>query len=126
MTAEVSQAIEEIKKTFPDKKVEVEEESQGGAYVTVYDLDIGPKYTPSATWVSFIIGFQYPAADVYPHYLDNSVKRVDGAGFGSGLTRTSWRDKAVVQISRRSNRLNPLVDTATTKLLKVLEWLKNQ
>ncbi|KMO66936.1 hypothetical protein MCHLDSM_07280 [Mycolicibacterium chlorophenolicum] len=31
-----------------------------------------------------------------------------------------------MQLSRRSNRLNPAVDTAATKVLKVLKWLNER
>jgi hypothetical protein len=126
MTPEVIQAIEEIKNTFSGKEVESEEEAQGGTFVTVYGLDLGSQYSPSEAWISFLIGFQYPMADVYPHYLDGVVNRADGKEFGEGFSRTNWRDKVVIQISRRSNRLDPLVDSAATKLLKVLEWIRKQ
>lgn len=126
MTPEVEQAIEEIKTYFPGYPVDVEGEVQGGAHVVVRDLDFGEKYSPSKNWIGFLIDFQYPRSDVYPHFFDRAVVRADGSQYGGGISSTSWRNTDVWQISRRSNRLNPAVDTAAFKLAKVLEWLKVQ
>ena len=126
MTPEVEQAIEEIKTHFPGSSVEIESEPQGGAYVIVNDLDFGEKYTPSKNWIGFLIDFQYPRSDVYPHFFNRVVRRADGSQYGVGISHISWRNKEAWQISRKSNRLNPTVDTAAFKLAKVLEWLKTQ
>ena len=40
MTPDVAVAIEEIERAFPDHKVEVTREDQGGAYVVVHDVDV--------------------------------------------------------------------------------------
>jgi hypothetical protein len=126
LTPEVAAAVDEIRRTFPENRVEVEEEDQGGAYVVVHDLEIGERFRPSRTWVGFLIGFQYADADVYPHFTDPELGRADGGALGTGLTRGSWRDRPAVQISRRSNRWNPATDTAAGKLLKVLQWMRSQ
>jgi hypothetical protein len=126
MMPEVEQAIEEIKTHFPGAMVETERDPQGGAYVLVHNLDFGGKYTPSKNWIGFLIDFHYPRSDVYPHFFDRAVRRADCGQYGGGISSTSWRNKEVWQISRRSNRLNPAVDTAAFKLAKVLEWLKVQ
>ena len=127
MTPEVEQAIAEIKQTFLGHPVEVEAEAQGGAYSIVHNLLIGEQYVPSISWVGFLIGFQYPHADVYPHFLDSSLRRADGQGLGAGFSGPiTWQGRKAVQISRRSMRLNPAIDTAATKLTKVLSWLRSQ
>lgn len=128
MTPEVEQAIEEIRAAFTGCRVEVTPEPQGGAYVVVGDPEFGAQYEPERGWVGFLITFQYPHADVYPHFVGGGLKRKDGRGFGEGFSGpTTWPGRpgeTVVQISRRSNRLNPEVDTAATKLAKVLEWMR--
>lgn len=127
MTPEVQQAIEEIKTNFPNTQIDIEEESQGGAHVTVHDLDIGSQYIPAKSWVVFTIGFQYPMADVYPHFINSEIKREDGKELGEGFSRgQTWQKKEAIQVSRRSNHLNPLLDTAATKLHKVLEWIRSR
>jgi len=108
MTPEVEGTIEEIRQAFPGHRVEAEPEEQGGAYVVVHDLPISNQYVPSVSWVGFLIGFQYPYADVYPHFIDGNVRRRDDASLGEAFSGpTQWRGRNAFQISRRSNRLNP-------------------
>jgi hypothetical protein len=127
MTTEVEAAVEEIREAFPDNRLEVEPEAQGGAYIVVHDLQIGSPYAPSTSWMGFLIPYQYPYADCYPHYIDGGVKRADGQGFGDAFSGpTPWQGRSAVQISRRSNRLNAATDTALLKLLKVLEWVRSR
>jgi hypothetical protein len=128
MTPEVEQAIAEIKEAFPNHPVDVEPETQGGAYITVHNLQIGEQYVPSTSWIGFQITFQYPHADVYPHFIDAGLRRVDGRPItGDGLSGShTWQNRPAIQVSRRSQRLNPAIDTAATKLAKVISWLKTQ
>lgn len=126
MTPDVERAIEEIKTLFPDRTVDIENEEQGGAYIIVHDLEFGDKYKPSKGWIGFLIDLHYPRTDVYPHFIDRGITRSDGNPYGGGFSSTTWRNRDVWQISRRSNRLNPSVDTAAYKLAKVLAWIREQ
>jgi hypothetical protein len=127
MTPEVEQAIAEIKVYFEGHRVEVEPEAQGGAYVTVHDLWIGTQYSPPTSWIGFLIGFQYPRADIYPHFTDCNVRRSDGSPLGESFSEsTAWRNRATIQVSRRSRRSDQSVDTAATKLAQVLEWIRTR
>lgn len=126
MTPDVATAVEEIKRAFPDHRVEVQPEDQGGAYVTVHDLPIGDRFKPATSWCGFLITFQYPRADVYPHFLGGNVRRTDDAGLPGGISGPmNWRGRQALQVSRRSNRWNAALDTAATKLAKVLAWLRS-
>ena len=126
MTPEIEKAIEEIKDAFTDNPVDVIPENQGGAYVIVNDLSFGDNYIPEHGWIGFLIGFQYPRADVYPHFFDRAVMRKDKKPFGDGFSATQWNQREVWQISRRSKRLISDIDTAAFKLAKVLEWIRSQ
>lgn len=127
MTPEVEDAITEIKAVFSDHAVEVTPDLQGGAYVIVQDLPLGPQYRPERSWVGFLIGFQYPHADVYPHFTDPALARADGAPLGDSLQQPiQWHDRFATQISRRSNGWNAAEDTAALKLRKVLDWLASR
>jgi hypothetical protein len=126
VTPEVAAAVEEIRQTFTGNPVEVEEEAQGGAYVIVRNLDVGERFKPAAIWLSFLISFQYPDSDVYPHFTDAGFARADGIALGAGFSGVTWREQSVLQVSRRSNRWNPAVDTAAGKLINVLEWMKSR
>jgi hypothetical protein len=127
MTPEVEGAIKELERAFPGSRVDVEPDADGGAWVVVNDLPVGPTYELGTTWVGFQVTFQYPRADVYPHFLDGALRRKDGKGLGEGFSgATQWRGRPAVQVSRRSNRLDPSTDTAATKLAKVLEWVRTK
>jgi len=131
MNAEVEAAIQEIREAFPEHQVEVEPEAQGGAYVVIRDLQIGDQYAPSRSWMGFLITFQYPYSDCYPHYVDAAVKRVDGQALGLAFSgemtwQTPSQGRAAIQISRSSKRRQAATDTALLKLLKVLEWVRSR
>ena len=124
LTDDVLRAIEELRASFPGHAVAVEEDAQGGAHVTVDDLEFGARLTPQRGWVGFHLGFQYPAADVYPLYVP-TLARADGSALAGPFRAVTWRARASTQISRRSNNRRDEVDTATTKLAKVVEWLRS-
>ena len=126
ITPVVAKAIEEIHCTFEGCELEEEEDGSGGAIVVVRGVPMGCPYVQSEVWIGFHITFQYPYADVYPHFTDADLARSDGGGLGSGFGTASFRSQPAIQISRRSNRLNPETDTAALKLLKVITWMKNQ
>lgn len=124
MTPDVEEAIAELETAFPDHRIEASPDGQGGAYVVIDDLPLGPQYRPDRAWVGFVIGFQYPASDVYPLFTDPALARIDGAPLGEGFQKpVTWHGRETTQISRRSNGWNPAEDTAAIKVAKVLEWL---
>ena len=120
----VAKAIEEIRHTFDPCPVEAEPDADGGATVVVRDIPMGSPYTQARVWIGFQITFQYPYADVYPHFTNAALSRSDGAGLGGGFGTATFCGQPAIQISRRSNRLNPETDTAALKLLKVIRWMK--
>ena len=126
ITPAVAKAIEEIRCTFEGCDVAVEPDGFGGAVVVVRGVPMGCPYAQPEVWLGFQITFQYPYADVYPHFTNPDLARSDGGSLGSGLGTASFRGQPAIQISRRSNRLNPETDTASLKLLKVVTWMKSQ
>jgi hypothetical protein len=126
MKAAVQKAIEELRNTFPGADVSVQEDGDGGAYVTLDPLPLGEPYIQADTWVGFHVGFQYPASDVYPHFVRSDLSRRDGAALGEGMSNAQYRDRAAIQVSRRSNKLDPAFQTAAHKLLKVLAWMEGR
>jgi hypothetical protein len=123
-TPAVAKAIEEIRSSFAEYPVESEHDGSGGAFVFVRGIPLGPPYVQKDTWIGFQITFQYPYADVYPHFCRPDIARIDGRPLGEGLGQAQFRENPAVQISRRSNKLNPATDTAALKLLKVVQWLR--
>lgn len=122
----VVQAIDMLRCSFPNNRVDVEADGQGGAAVTVHDVELGPQYSPSRSWIGFVVSFQYDATDVYPHFVHSDLARVDGRPLGQGFGKATWCGRPATQISRRSHGWSPGVDTAAGKLMKVLEWTRSQ
>ena len=125
MTPEVATAVDEIKTAFPEATVEVKEEGDG-VVVLLDPIELGGPYVQAETWVGFRITFQYPYSDVYPHFVRGDLARADGAGLGEGMSVATFDNRSAVQISRRSNRLDPNTETALIKLNKVMEWLRTR
>lgn len=121
----VLKAVEEIRDRFPDNGVTCSGDGSGGAFVLIDDVPLGDLYVQSSTWLAFQVTYLYPAADVYPHFVRPDLSRVDGQPLSAGFSRAAWGfdGRSATQISRRSNRWNPNVDTAALKAVKVLAWL---
>ncbi|MGD9691401.1 MAG: hypothetical protein AB7G17_01005 [Phycisphaerales bacterium] len=132
MKPAIVQAIDEIRCTFVNHPIDVIEDGEGGAFVKVHGISIGPKYNPSMSSIAFRITFQYPMADVYPHFLIHGLRRADGAALTNPFHPDNQRwgpsgnEEPATMLSRRSNHLDAAVDTACGKLLKVLEWIRSQ
>src|ERR1700682_147290 len=125
MKAEGEKAIEQIRASFPGKQLIAREDGEGGAYVIVDDVELGPPYSQDATWIGARITCEYPYADVYPVFVRGDLARKDGQALGEATAvGQTFEGRSAVQISRKSNRLNPGRDTAAMKLQKVLAWLK--
>ena len=124
MTPEVERAVEELRACFADTEVDAVGTGDGGARVTIARVDPGPSYVQCETWVRFAISYQYPHADVYPLFVRPDLARADGRPHGEGFARAEFHSEKALQLSRRSNRLNPATDTAALKVAKVLEWLR--
>lgn len=125
----VQQAIDELRHRFAESAVLHQEDGEGGAYVTVDPVDLGPRFTEAtrSSWIGFRITCQYPFADVYPHFVRPDLHRADGQPHGpgvSGPTQFVGVGRAALQLSRRSNHRDPDTETAVLKLLKVLVWMR--
>ena len=125
MNTATTEALEEIAATFPDAAVTTAEDANG-TWVTIDTVDLGPRWMPNITQLTFHIATTYPYADVYPHFLGADVVRTEG-GYADAVTPGHTANgKPVVQVSRRSNNWNPATDTAALKALRVIDWLRDQ
>jgi hypothetical protein len=125
MKVEVSVAIDQLRRQFPDATLMATEDGQGGAHVFVEPIELGARYAPNATWLGFQIPAQYPYADVYPVFMGGDVKRTDGISFAAPVTNGhTFQGRAAIQISRRSPAAQMGTQTATSKVLKVLDFLR--
>jgi len=126
MKASVEEAITGLRSMFPHATVTVEEDGDGGARVRVEPVELGEKYSPARTWMGGHIPPQCPYADVYPLFMGAEVLRSDGqtcpAPVSAGHT---FMGLPALQISRRTNRLDPTLQTVAHKFQKVLHWLQH-
>jgi hypothetical protein len=126
MTPAVEAAVAEIRTAYEGYTVDATVLPDGGACVIVHGLPLSDTFESNVSWVGFVIGFQYPYADVYPHHIDGQIKRRDGAALGEGFSGIqNWQGRSCIQVSRRSNHLDAATDTAALKLAKVLQWLRS-
>jgi hypothetical protein len=126
MNSAITEAIDEVRAAFPDTTVTCEEVA-GGAWVTITPVDLGPRWTPQTSPLTFHIADAYPYADVYPHFLAPDVVRTDTGSYVEAVTpNASWNGHPALQVSRKSNKWSPAHDTAALKALRVVEWLRAQ
>ena len=124
MRAEVSQAIEELKRQFEGAPVAAVDDGAGGAFVIVESVAIGPRFRPETTWIGGHITAQYPYADIYPMFIDAGVVRVDGVPFSAPVTpNANFQGRPALQVSRRNNTIGAAPQTAVAKTLKILDFL---
>ena len=125
MTPGVEQGIESLRRAFPDAKLIIEEDGAGGAHVVVETVELGGKYAPEATWMGGHLPPQLPYADVYPLFIDAGVRMANGSMPPPPITPGhNYRGRPALQVSRRTNRLDPNFQTAAGKFLKVIHWMK--
>jgi hypothetical protein len=124
---EVQGAIEELKRQFNSSTVTVVEDGQGGAQVLMEPVPLGKRYKPDSTWIGFHIPAQYPYADIYPVFMGADVARADGVPFAPPITPNHhFQGRPAIQISRRNGTAQLGLQKATTKVLKVLDFLEKQ
>jgi hypothetical protein len=105
-----------------DFRASLEPIGDGGAILTIRDLDIGERWRPNPIDLTFEIAFNYPYAAIYPFYTTPELTRTDGGPWPSALQRVGWRGAQRTQISLRANRWNPQVDTALGAVIQVRQW----
>lgn len=122
LTTAVAAAVAAVRDHFAGHPVQVVPDGAGGAFLIVDQVQVGPAYTPSVTWLGFQINAAYPVSDVYPHYT-GLLARADGQPLGQAISQVTFQERPALQLSRRSNRWQPGVDNAALKAEKVITWL---
>jgi len=123
MHPEVQSGIDELKRQF-GSEITCAEDGQGGAYVIVERVQLGPTFSPSETWMGAHIPPQYPYADIYPVFIGGDVRRTNGVALQAPITLgATFQARQAIQISRKNNAIGDLGQTALGKFLKVLDFL---
>ena len=125
MNTEVSKGIEELKRQFSGLPFAISEDDQGGAYVVIDGVSLSARFNPQKTWVGFQITAQYPYAEIYPVFIDAGVARADGIAFVPPVTAGhQFQGRNAIQVSRRNGAASNSAQKATSKILKVLDFLE--
>ncbi len=97
----------------------------GGARVTVETVPLPSSLVKAHCWAGFVMPYNYDDVQVYGHFVPADLRYTDGRALtGQGLQAGQpWEGRPAIKISRNSPRWRCGVDTATLKLLKVMEWL---
>jgi hypothetical protein len=119
----VQGAIAELTESFGEPVVEPD--GQGGAYVTLPGIELGPRWSPPTIDLSFHLPFNYPDAPVYPFFAPPGLAPADGGATPQALQQVGWRERPVTQISLRANRWKPQHDTATGAVMQVIHRFHN-
>jgi hypothetical protein len=117
----VRRAVVQLERDF---QVSLEPIGDGGAILTVRDLDIGERWQPTPIDLTFEVAFNYPYAAIYPFYTTSELARADGGAWPSALQHVAWRGAQRTQVSLRANRWNPQVDTAYGAVMQVTRWFR--
>lgn len=125
MKIEVSTGIEELKRQYPTASFTIREDGQGGAYILIEPVSLGPKYRPTTTWIGFQIPALYPYADIYPVFIGADIVRADGTVFAAPVTRGhQFEGRAAIQVSRRNGAAVTGSQKVTAKILKIVDFLE--
>jgi hypothetical protein len=126
LTEPVAAAVTEIGHGVPEVAWQVREDGAGGAVLVGHGVALGGVWEQAETWIGFRIPFNYPYADIYPHFVRGDLRRRDSGPLGEAMSTTTFEGMPAVQLSRRSNHRVPGIETALLKLLKVLTWLRER
>jgi hypothetical protein len=126
VTPAVALAISELRSRFGAECVVAWPEASGGAWVVIDGVDIGSFWTPTTTWLGFLISYLHPDADCYPHFIGPEVARVDGKPMTPPLNPGQvFSGMPATMISRSSPRRKK-VETPADKADKVISFLRSQ
>lgn len=127
----VRSAIELLQTAYPSITLRVVADAQGGAWIEMLDVPLGPPYTQATSFVVFLLPFNLPGSDIYPFFVRPDLARADGAVLCPAFqaTQLSWpgdpAPRPVLQVSRRTRGAFS-TQTAPHKVAKVLDWIRTQ
>ncbi len=128
----VQLAIEGLDAQYGCEKVHPYPDGQGGAWVTIDEVELGPPYGQPDTTVICLLPFNLPNADVYPIFVRTDLSRADNQPLGEGFQQTAVQlpgeptPRQATQVSRRTRNGQFTDQTATLKIEKVLAWIRGQ
>lgn len=125
MKETVERALSELKRQFDGHSITVTEDGVGGAFFSIEGLDLGPGFSPSQSWLGGHITAAFPFADIYPMYIDGSVRRANGQAFAPPVVPIAvWQGRPAIQVSRINRNAANEAQSASFKVARVLDFLR--
>jgi hypothetical protein len=127
VTPAVASAVPVVRSAFTGHAVHAWPDGQNGAFVVIDDLDLGPNWMTTHTWLGFMISYLHPDADCYPHYVRSDLCRAASLPLKAPFhPDRAFAGVPAVMVSRASRRRDPSVDSPARKALGVLEFIRGQ
>jgi hypothetical protein len=120
----VSLGLADLEEVFSGR-VRHEPDGEGGAYVVVEGIELGPNWSATSAELAFHLAYNFPASSIYPYYLQSDVVPAGGA-FPQALQRVEWRGSPMIQVSLRQERWDPRRDNAVGAVMQTQDWLRSR
>lgn len=125
LTPAVAAALSEIKARFGEDRIVAWPDNSGGAWVVIERVEIGTFWSPTTSWLGFLISYLHPDSDCYPHFIGSNVSRADRQPLRPPFhPGNSFDGISATMISRSSPRRRKDSETPADKADKVLEFLR--
>ncbi|CAE6765944.1 hypothetical protein R69927_05644 [Paraburkholderia domus] len=125
MKESVENALSELRRQFDRHTITVTPDGVGGAYFFIENMDIGPAFTPSTSWLGGHITSAFPFADIYPMYIDGALKRASGQAFAAPVVPINvWQGRSAIQVSRINRNAGNEAQSASFKVARVVDFLR--
>lgn len=123
LNPEIAEAVEEILAHF-GHRASREPDGQGGALVTVEDVDLPASWARQTAPLRFMVPYNFPATPPYPFYLPKDVQ--PPTPWHQAMQPIEWRGEQMIQVSLRNNNWDPARDRVLGCILQVGDWLRAQ
>lgn len=125
MTDEQQRALEDLRATFPEHTVDVEELADGAVWVILRQVDIDTGWNEPVIDLAVKLLVTFPSTPPYPFYGPAGLARVDGATYGPLQPQVDIGDglpRAQISLTKA---FDPQAETLGTRFVAVLGWLSH-
>jgi hypothetical protein len=118
-------AIADVRRTFPEHAVEVEELEDGAVWVVMRGAEIGAGWNAPVIDLAVKLLVTFPSTPPYPLYGPAGLHRVDGTTFGPLQPSVTIGDGVARSQISLTKTFDPGVETLGARFVAVLGWLRN-
>jgi hypothetical protein len=122
---EQRQAIADVRRTFPEHTIDVEELDAGAVWVVMRRVEIGAGWNEPMIDLAVKLLVTFPSTPPYPFYGPGGLHRVDGATFGPLQPSVDIGDGVPRAQISLTKTFDPDAETLGARFVAVLGWLRN-